>query len=168
MHYLRLRTRAVLSGSKVLAYDVRFALRSLARDGIFSSTAIVTLALALGLNVTAFSVMDTMLFRGRRATLFVSIFGVLLISTLALRAQDTGASAPGVSVFAGKFARQRSPTTASLPGGVLISARLASRIELLQVRQHSRGMMLIDYGVISGHPAGFPSKLTRHPTFDRR
>jgi acetyl esterase/lipase len=38
----------------------------------------------------------------RKASSFVSIFAVLLISTLALRAQDAGVSVPGVSVFAAK------------------------------------------------------------------
>ncbi|MEO5924695.1 MAG: ABC transporter permease [Bryobacteraceae bacterium] len=47
-----------------LAHDFRFSVRSLVRDRMFSITAIVMLALALGLNVTAFAVMDTMLFRG--------------------------------------------------------------------------------------------------------
>jgi predicted permease len=45
-------------------YDLRFALRRLRRDRAFALTAIVTLALALGLNVTVFAVMNTMLFRG--------------------------------------------------------------------------------------------------------
>ncbi len=47
-----------------LFYDLRFALRGLRRDRSFSITAIATLALAIGLNVTTFAVMDTMLFRG--------------------------------------------------------------------------------------------------------
>lgn len=47
-----------------LFYDFRFALRSLMRDRMFTVTAIMMLALVLTLNVTAFSVMDTMLFRG--------------------------------------------------------------------------------------------------------
>ena len=45
-------------------YDLRFALRGLRRDRAFTLTAIVTLALAIGLNVTVFAVMNTMLFRG--------------------------------------------------------------------------------------------------------
>ena len=47
-----------------ILYDLRFALRSLRRDRWFTFTAIVMLALATGLNVTAFALMDTMLFRG--------------------------------------------------------------------------------------------------------
>jgi predicted permease len=47
-----------------LAFDVRSAMRALVRDGSFSLTAVVTLALAIGLNVTAFVVMDAMLLRG--------------------------------------------------------------------------------------------------------
>jgi putative ABC transport system permease protein len=47
-----------------LFYDLRFALRRLRRDRAFTLTAIVTLALAIGLNVTVFAVMNTMLFRG--------------------------------------------------------------------------------------------------------
>lgn len=47
-----------------LFYDLRFALRRLRRDRAFTLTAIVTLALAMGLNVTVFAVMNTMLFRG--------------------------------------------------------------------------------------------------------
>jgi putative ABC transport system permease protein len=47
-----------------LFYDLRFALRGLRRDRAFTLTAIVTLALAIGLNVTVFAVMNTMLFRG--------------------------------------------------------------------------------------------------------
>jgi predicted permease len=45
-------------------YDLRFALRGLRRDRAFTLTAITMLALAIGLNVTVFAVMDTMLFRG--------------------------------------------------------------------------------------------------------
>jgi putative ABC transport system permease protein len=45
-------------------YDLRIALRGLWRNRAFSLTAIVTLALAIGLNVTVFAVMNTMLFRG--------------------------------------------------------------------------------------------------------
>jgi putative ABC transport system permease protein len=40
------------------------ALRDLLRDRAFSLTAVLTLAIAIGLNVTAFVVMNTMLFRG--------------------------------------------------------------------------------------------------------
>src|SRR5690348_8823101 len=47
-----------------IAHDLRFAMRGLRRDKAFSVTAIVTLVLAIGLNVTAFIVMDAMLFRG--------------------------------------------------------------------------------------------------------
>jgi len=47
-----------------LLYDLRFALRGLRRDWAFSMTAIAMLALAIGLNVTVFTVMNTMLFRG--------------------------------------------------------------------------------------------------------
>ncbi len=45
-------------------HDLRFAVRGLRRDYGFTLTAIVTLALALGLNGTVFAVVDTMLFRG--------------------------------------------------------------------------------------------------------
>src|SRR6185437_5800852 len=44
--------------------DIRYSLRGLRRDRAFTLTAIVTLALALGLNVTVSAVMNTMLFRG--------------------------------------------------------------------------------------------------------
>jgi putative ABC transport system permease protein len=44
--------------------DIRYSLRGLRRDRAFTLTAIVTLALAIGLNVTVFAVMNTMLFRG--------------------------------------------------------------------------------------------------------
>ena len=44
--------------------ELRYALRTLRRDRAFTLTAIVTLALAIGLNVTVFAVMNTMLFRG--------------------------------------------------------------------------------------------------------
>jgi putative ABC transport system permease protein len=44
--------------------DLRLALRGLRRDWRYSAVAIVMLALALGLNVTVFTVMDAMLFRG--------------------------------------------------------------------------------------------------------
>jgi predicted permease len=47
-----------------LFYDLRFAVRGLWRDQAFASAAIATLALAIGLNVTAFTVMEAMLFRG--------------------------------------------------------------------------------------------------------
>ncbi len=45
-------------------HDLRFALRGLRRDRAFTLTAIAMLALALGLNVSVFAVMNTMLFRG--------------------------------------------------------------------------------------------------------
>jgi putative ABC transport system permease protein len=47
-----------------LVYDLRFALRGLRHDRAFSLAAILTLALALALNVVAFTIMDAMLFRG--------------------------------------------------------------------------------------------------------
>jgi putative ABC transport system permease protein len=47
-----------------LAYDLRFAVRSLVRDRRFSVTAIIMLALAIGLNAAVFGVVNTMLFRG--------------------------------------------------------------------------------------------------------
>jgi hypothetical protein len=47
-----------------LFFDLRLALRSLRRDRAFSLAAIAMLALAIGLNVTVFTVMDAMLFRG--------------------------------------------------------------------------------------------------------
>jgi hypothetical protein len=47
-----------------ICYDLRFALRALSRDRAFTITAVSVLALAIGLNVTVFSVMSTMLFRG--------------------------------------------------------------------------------------------------------
>src|SRR5690348_4916233 len=45
-------------------HDLRFALRGLRRDQAFTFAVIATLALAIGLNVTVFTVMDAMLFRG--------------------------------------------------------------------------------------------------------
>jgi hypothetical protein len=47
-----------------LFYDLRFALRGLRRDRAFTLAAIAMLTLAIGLNVTVFTVMDAMLFRG--------------------------------------------------------------------------------------------------------
>src|SRR5882672_3177372 len=47
-----------------LFYDLRFALRELRRDHAFTLAAIAMLTLAIGLNVTVFTVMDAMLFRG--------------------------------------------------------------------------------------------------------
>src|SRR5262245_37513564 len=47
-----------------LAYDLRFALRGLLRDRSFALTAVAMLALAIALNVVAFTIMDAMLFRG--------------------------------------------------------------------------------------------------------
>src|SRR5690348_10142161 len=44
--------------------DLRLALRGLRRDWRYSMVAVVMLALALGLNITVFTVMDAMLFRG--------------------------------------------------------------------------------------------------------
>ena len=45
-------------------HDLRFALRGLRRDRAFTFAAIAMLALAIGLNVTVFTVTDAMLFRG--------------------------------------------------------------------------------------------------------
>src|SRR5438445_3926519 len=47
-----------------LFYDLRFALRGLRRDRAFTLAAIAMLALATGLNVAVFTVVDAMLFRG--------------------------------------------------------------------------------------------------------
>ena len=47
-----------------LFYDLRLSLRTLCRDKSFSLAAIAMLALAIGLNVTVFAIMNTMLFRG--------------------------------------------------------------------------------------------------------
>jgi putative ABC transport system permease protein len=47
-----------------LFYDLRLSLRTLCRDKGFSLAAIAMLALAIGLNVTVFAIMSTMLFRG--------------------------------------------------------------------------------------------------------
>jgi hypothetical protein len=53
-----------LSWIEGLFYDLRFAMRGLWRDRAFALAAVATLALAIGLNVTAFTVMQAMLFRG--------------------------------------------------------------------------------------------------------
>src|SRR5262245_1549318 len=45
-------------------YDLRYALRGLLRDWFFALTAIAMLAIAIALNVVAFTIMDAMLFRG--------------------------------------------------------------------------------------------------------
>src|SRR5215468_11675761 len=47
-----------------LFYDLRLSLRTLCRDKGFSLAAIAMLAFAIGLNVTVFVIMNTMLFRG--------------------------------------------------------------------------------------------------------
>src|ERR1700745_4002400 len=47
-----------------LFYDLRLSLRTLCRDKAFSLAAIAMLALAIGLNVTVFAIMSTMLFSG--------------------------------------------------------------------------------------------------------
>src|SRR5580704_584115 len=47
-----------------LLYDLRYAVRGLARDRGFTLTSILMLALVIGLNVAVFAVVNTMLFRG--------------------------------------------------------------------------------------------------------
>src|SRR5215472_10964255 len=47
-----------------LFYDLRHAVRALARERAFTLTSIVMLALVVGLNVAVFAVVNTMLFRG--------------------------------------------------------------------------------------------------------
>jgi predicted permease len=47
-----------------LSYDLRLTLRGLRRDRAFALAAIAMLALAIGLNVTVFTVMNAMVFRG--------------------------------------------------------------------------------------------------------
>jgi hypothetical protein len=47
-----------------IVFDIRLALRMIRRDRIYAATAILMLAVALGLNTTVFTVMDAMLFRG--------------------------------------------------------------------------------------------------------
>ena len=56
--------RIAMAWLEGLVYDLRFALRALRRDRGFTIAAIAMLALAIGLNVTVFAVMNTMLFRG--------------------------------------------------------------------------------------------------------
>jgi len=46
------------------SFDLKHALRGLRRDRSFTLSAITMLALAIGLNVTVFTIMDAMLFRG--------------------------------------------------------------------------------------------------------
>ena len=58
------KSRTVLTWLEALLYDLRFALRGLLRDRGFTFAAIVMLAVAIGLNVTVFTVMDAILFRG--------------------------------------------------------------------------------------------------------
>src|SRR5262245_59190888 len=50
--------------SEGIFHDARFALRGLLRDRFFALTAIAVLAVAIALNVVAFTIMDAMLFRG--------------------------------------------------------------------------------------------------------
>jgi len=57
-------TQTLATGADALALDARLARRGLCRDWRFSAVAIVMLALGLGLNITVFTVMDAMLFRG--------------------------------------------------------------------------------------------------------
>ena len=57
-------SRTALPFLQGLFYDLRFSLRRLRRDKVFTAMAISTLAVAIGLNVTVFAVMDTMLYRG--------------------------------------------------------------------------------------------------------
>ena len=45
-------------------FDVRLSCRGLRRDRVFAVTAISTLTVAIALNVTVFTVMQAMLFRG--------------------------------------------------------------------------------------------------------
>ena len=54
------------SSIEALAFDVRLALRGLRRDWTYTLASIATLAIALALNATVFTVMDAMLFRGFR------------------------------------------------------------------------------------------------------
>jgi hypothetical protein len=58
------RSRTVPPWLEGLFYDLRFGLRGLLRDRGFTLAAIVMLAVAIGLNVTVFTVMDAILFRG--------------------------------------------------------------------------------------------------------
>jgi xanthine/uracil permease len=58
------RPSRAASSLEGLVFDFRFALRRLRRDRTFTPTAVGTLALAIGLNVTALTVMETMLVRG--------------------------------------------------------------------------------------------------------
>ena len=61
---LRLRLMRQSNSLNTFLFDVRLAWRGLRRDRVFSATAIGTLAIAVALNVTVFTVMDAMLFRG--------------------------------------------------------------------------------------------------------
>jgi hypothetical protein len=66
-----------------LLYDLQFALRGLRRDRAFTLAALAMLALAIGLNVTVFTIMDAMLFRGSlgRARRAAAWPGVRCVST---------------------------------------------------------------------------------------
>jgi putative ABC transport system permease protein len=58
------REKRSLPSVDALFYDLRFALRGLARDRGVAAASITMLALAIGLNVTVFTVANAMLFRG--------------------------------------------------------------------------------------------------------
>ena len=58
------RLLKALSWPDGLLFDLRLAGRGLRRDPAFALTAVATLTIAIALNVTVFTVMDAMLFRG--------------------------------------------------------------------------------------------------------
>ena len=53
-----------MSSLEQFAQDVQYALRIIRRNPAFATVAVLTLALAIGLNVTVFAVVNAMLFRG--------------------------------------------------------------------------------------------------------
>jgi putative ABC transport system permease protein len=160
-----------------LLFDLRLAIRGLLRDRAFSLTAIATLAVSLALNVTVFTVMDAMLFRG----LPLAKQSDRLLY-LAMRKPTDLACCPGPILFADfeawrtqsrafeglAFGRNGEPITFREGAGraidMTVSRRSANTFGLLGVQP----ILGRDFMASDEAPGAPPVVILSHPFWERR
>lgn len=157
--------------------DVRFALRGLRRDRAFALTAIGMLTIAITLNVTAFTVMDAMLYRGlpmatqsdrlvflhmRRPTDMACCPGPVLYADFEVwRSQTTAFEGLAFGVSAGRTALREGR---GRPVEVSASKRSVNTFGVLGVRP----MLGRDFTPADAEPGATPVAILSHPFWRSR